>query len=272
MIDARKQGAAPDHGGSGGVRDGAGRPGRPPEPQRRPDQSTQDGRARPGAAGRPRRQRREHTRRALFASAQRLWAERGIHGASLDDIAADAGLTKGAVYSNFAGKTDLLLALLDRWTGAGIAAEGGTELLSGAAPGELNGELHGELNDELNGNGDSADVPGSSGERFERVGRAYARRLADENSRLLVLLLVEFWLYGMRDRAAGRRIAGWHAQRRAELAANLHETDGIPAQDRAALAGALDFGLTMQHLLDPDGVPAELYGQGMRLILGKALA
>ncbi|WP_243717523.1 TetR/AcrR family transcriptional regulator, partial [Actinomadura darangshiensis] len=65
---------------------------------------------------RPRRDRREQTRTALLTAAERLWAERGIHGASLDDIAAAAGLTKGAVYSNFAGKTDLLLALMERIT------------------------------------------------------------------------------------------------------------------------------------------------------------
>jgi AcrR family transcriptional regulator len=258
MIDARKRGADPEHGGSDG--DGAARNGRAGTPERRPERPEQS-----KGAGGPRRQRRENTRKALFAAAQRLWAERGIHGASLDDIAADAGLTKGAVYSNFTGKTDLLLALLDRWTGTGIGTDG-TELLSGAAPGELNGELHGNGA----GNGDGAD--GSSEERFERAGRAYARRLADDNSRLLVLLLVEFWLFGMRDRAAGRRIADWYAERRAGLAAGLREVDGIPPRDRATLAGALDFGLTMQHLLDPDGVPAELYGQGMRLILGRALA
>ena len=88
----------------------------------------------------------------------------------------------------------------------------------------------------------------------------------------MFLLLVEFWLYGMRDHAAGRRIAEWYAERRANLAECLNEVDDIPARDRAALAGALDFGLAMQHLLDPERVPAELYGQGMRLLLGKALA
>jgi AcrR family transcriptional regulator len=63
-----------------------------------------------------RQERREQTRAALLDAAERLWAERGIHGVSLDEIAGTAGLTKGAVYSNFTGKTDLLLALLDRHT------------------------------------------------------------------------------------------------------------------------------------------------------------
>jgi AcrR family transcriptional regulator len=251
MIDAWKRGADPEQGGSGDASGGSAAP-EPPEPIG-PREPIGPKKGRGGA----RRERRERTRTALFASAQRLWAERGIHGASLDDIAADAGLTKGAVYSNFSGKTDLLLALLERWTGAGIGTEDGAELLSAARPG-----------DHLGIGGDR----GSPEERFERAGRAYARRIADENARLLVLLLVEFWLYGMRDRAAGRRIAGWYAERRASLAEGLCDVDDIPAGDRATLAGALDFGLAMQHLLDPERVPAELYGQGMRLLLGKALA
>ncbi|WP_253759652.1 TetR/AcrR family transcriptional regulator [Nonomuraea thailandensis] len=36
-----------------------------------------------------------------------MFAERGIQGASVDEVAAEAGLTKGAVYSNFDGKEDL---------------------------------------------------------------------------------------------------------------------------------------------------------------------
>src|SRR4030081_3736477 len=70
-----------------------------------------------------RRERRAQTRTALLDAAERLWAERGIRGASLDDIANTAGLTKGAVYSNFTGKTDLLLALLERCTRTDLGLE-----------------------------------------------------------------------------------------------------------------------------------------------------
>jgi AcrR family transcriptional regulator len=42
-----------------------------------------------------------------------VFAERGFHGASLDEVAATAGFTKGAVYSNFKNKEDLFLALLE---------------------------------------------------------------------------------------------------------------------------------------------------------------
>jgi AcrR family transcriptional regulator len=57
--------------------------------------------------------RRQQTRDHLLEAAARVFGERGYHGASLDDIAAAAGFTKGAVYSNFKSKEDLFLALLE---------------------------------------------------------------------------------------------------------------------------------------------------------------
>jgi AcrR family transcriptional regulator len=53
------------------------------------------------------------TRAALVASARRVFARDGFHGANLAAIASEARLTKGAVYSNFDGKADLFLAVLD---------------------------------------------------------------------------------------------------------------------------------------------------------------
>ncbi len=192
-------------------------------------------------AGSPRRQeKRARTRDALLDAARRLWAERGIHGASLDDIAGAAGLTKGAVYSNFTGKTDLLFALLER-----CASDGGG------------------LGRDWNGDSDE--------------------------DRMLGQLLVELWLYGMRDYSAGWRIADWYQCRRSELAERLERTrephaeaadpagateaaepaeEQVSAQERATLAMALELGLALQHLLDPDRVPAGVYTSGRRLVLG----
>ena len=53
------------------------------------------------------------TRIRLLDAAQKVFAARGFADASLDEIAEVAGLTKGAVYSNFDKKLDLLLAVLD---------------------------------------------------------------------------------------------------------------------------------------------------------------
>ena len=57
--------------------------------------------------------RRQQTREYLLAAAAQVFGERGFHGATLDDVAAVAGFTKGAVYSNFKSKDDLFLALLE---------------------------------------------------------------------------------------------------------------------------------------------------------------
>ena len=53
------------------------------------------------------------TRADLIAAARVVFLERGFHQATLDEIAERAGYTKGAVYSNFAGKDDLFLGLLE---------------------------------------------------------------------------------------------------------------------------------------------------------------
>src|SRR5256885_7728281 len=60
--------------------------------------------------------REEHralTRTRVLEAARRVFARRGFHGASLDEIAREAGATTGAIYSNFAGKEDLFLALFE---------------------------------------------------------------------------------------------------------------------------------------------------------------
>jgi AcrR family transcriptional regulator len=60
-----------------------------------------------------RAEQQSRTRAALVASARRVFGRDGFHGANLATIAREAGLTKGAVYSNFDGKADLFLAVLD---------------------------------------------------------------------------------------------------------------------------------------------------------------
>ena len=60
-----------------------------------------------------RAEQQSRTRDALVASARRVFARDGFHGANLTAIAREAGLTKGAVYSNFDNKADIFLAVLD---------------------------------------------------------------------------------------------------------------------------------------------------------------
>src|SRR5580704_12473253 len=56
--------------------------------------------------------KRERTRAALIAAALEIIASKGFAAASLDEIAAKAGMTKGAIYSNFSSKAGLLLAAM----------------------------------------------------------------------------------------------------------------------------------------------------------------
>lgn len=61
------------------------------------------------------RPRDEHLRERLLDAATAAFAQNGYAGASLDAIAAGAGVTKGGVYFHFAGKEELFFAVLDHW-------------------------------------------------------------------------------------------------------------------------------------------------------------
>jgi AcrR family transcriptional regulator len=54
------------------------------------------------------------TRTKILEAASRVFARYGYEGATLDQVANDAGMTKGAVYWHFSSKSDLFLALCDR--------------------------------------------------------------------------------------------------------------------------------------------------------------
>src|SRR5947208_2803617 len=55
---------------------------------------------------------RDDTRDKLFEAAARVFEEQGIGGASIEAIAAAAGFSRGAFYSNFASKEELIIAML----------------------------------------------------------------------------------------------------------------------------------------------------------------
>lgn len=70
-----------------------------------------------------RSERRAQTRARLLEAAARVYARRGFDGATVDEVAADAGMTKGAVYDHFGSKDSLLMALLKEHLGAQIAEQ-----------------------------------------------------------------------------------------------------------------------------------------------------
>ncbi|MEV7462302.1 TetR/AcrR family transcriptional regulator [Streptomyces rubiginosohelvolus] len=60
-----------------------------------------------------RAEQKRETREALTLAALGAFARDGYHGASLEGIANEAGFSKGAVYSNFGGKAELFLTVMD---------------------------------------------------------------------------------------------------------------------------------------------------------------
>jgi AcrR family transcriptional regulator len=96
---------------------------------------------RPGAAGGARDQNRRARVAALCDAGRALFLERGIDGATIDDLTQRAGIAKGSYYRYFADKTALVAALLAPLTAALLealqeAADGLAESLNGAGDGE----------------------------------------------------------------------------------------------------------------------------------------
>jgi AcrR family transcriptional regulator len=60
-----------------------------------------------------REEKRQRTRSSLLSSAAKVFACRGMDRASIDEVAEEAGFTKGAFYANFKSKEELFLAMLD---------------------------------------------------------------------------------------------------------------------------------------------------------------
>src|SRR4051794_11617984 len=81
---------------------------------------------------RPARDEGRDGRAALLEAALEVFAERGYRAASVDDIAAEAGYSKGAVYFHFSGKEDLFFALLEERVDRPLLV--GLELLATGPP------------------------------------------------------------------------------------------------------------------------------------------
>lgn len=83
-------------------------------------------------AAKSRKETMQENRAKLIAAARRAFAEKGFAAASMDELTADAGLTRGALYHNFGDKKGLLAAVVAEVDGE-MAARARA---SGAARGE----------------------------------------------------------------------------------------------------------------------------------------
>src|SRR3954449_6655432 len=130
---------------------------------------------------------REQTREAVVAAADALFVERGFHASSVGDIAAAAGYTKGAVYSNFASKEDVFFAVYERRAERGVAA---MERALADAP----------------------DIRAG----LDAIALATARRRGTEEDGWLAAFF-EFWAHVIRRPALRERFAEIHARAQAPL-------------------------------------------------------
>jgi AcrR family transcriptional regulator len=81
---------------------------RPIPPAPAPDHLADDG------VDVPRSARREVTRQRILDAAREVFAENGVIGGTVEDICERAGFTRGAFYSNFADKDEVVDALVER--------------------------------------------------------------------------------------------------------------------------------------------------------------
>jgi AcrR family transcriptional regulator len=177
---------------------------------------------------------RDEVRARLLGAAGSVFAQKGFAAASVEGVARAAGLTKGAIYSNFRSKDDLFFALLAEHVAERLV---NLELGSGR-----------EIGDALMG--------------------------AAIDDRQWQLLFIEFWQRAMRDPAAREQFVTHRRELRASIARAIEERAAeasyklpLPAKDLATIVIALSNGLAIEHLPDPEDVPARLFGDVLQLLV-----
>jgi AcrR family transcriptional regulator len=170
----------------------------------------------------------------LLAAGRTVFLRRGFHGASLDLVSAEAGLTKGAVYARFDGKADLFLALLARHVE--------------------------ERLDEMRRAAGGASTPA---EAARRIARQWMKRSAAEED--WALLVVEFRVHAARDAALLARYRDVHAVLLRGVATLLRdfyaargEPSPLPAESMARVALGVGNGLLLERWAERRGDHAAL--------------
>ncbi len=194
-----------------------------------------------------RKQRQRQTREDLVAAAARVFARRGYHKATVEEIAAEAGFSTGAVYSNFEGKEELFLAIADRQVQDRVAE---ITAVADAAEGE-------------------GDASAEAADRF----RAFIEADPD-----WPLLFYEFWSLSVRnpelqDELAKRRdaIRDALADTLERVATELGLELRFPAPALATAVAASLNGLAFERAADPNAVPDEVFTEFLTAVLGCAI-
>jgi AcrR family transcriptional regulator len=188
------------------------------------------------------RPRKDEVRERVLQAAGEVFAERGFAAASLDQVTAAAGFTKGAVYSNFRSKDDLFLALME--------AEGARRIDAVEAALRTTGDLPGAL---------------------AAVGAELSRR--DSTWQLLFL---EFWQRAVRDAEVRQAFVASRRTLRARVTEVVERflserpvRTGWDAASLTVVLLALANGLALEALPDPDAVPGDLLTRVLTELVGQ---
>ena len=201
---------------------------------------------------RPKRQTRKEkqaeTRSRLLDAGERVFLRRGLQGSSVEEIAAEAGFTRGAFYSNFKSKDELFVELLHKRVY----------------------DRYAEMTK------DAVKQPGSPREQL-RWGIERVRDVQEgEQDRWLLRLWLECLTQAARDEEFRKLAATFWSGNRGLLAqqieATFKELGRKPPAPPARLATAmiaLDVGLAVQHMVDPGEAPLDDYVPLFDLLFGE---
>jgi AcrR family transcriptional regulator len=195
-----------------------------------------------------RKERQRQTREDLVTAAARVFARRGYHRATVEEIAAEAGFSTGAVYSNFDGKEQLFLAIADRQVGDRVA--------------------------EITAVADAAERQGDAGAEAADQFRAFLEADPD-----WPLLFYEFWSLSVRNPELQDELAKRRDAIRDALADTLERVAGqlgfelrFPAPVLATAIAASLNGLAFERAADPHALPDEVFAEFITAVLGCAIS
>ena len=190
-----------------------------------------------------RAEQQEQTRERIVAAAAELFESRGFHATSVDQVAAGAGYTKGAVYSNFDSKEDLFFAVYERRAERAIA----------------------EMEQAIADTGNGAEALGE-------MALAAARRRGRDDGWLAVFF--EFWAHVIREPVLRARFAEVHTRAIAPLVAAVEsyareQSIDLPDDPRKLTVAmyAMQLGLSLERLTLPELVDEQLGWRMGRLFL-----
>jgi AcrR family transcriptional regulator len=200
---------------------------------------------------RVRRPTRDETRTRLLDAAARVFIDQGIGASSVEDITEAAGFSRGAFYSNFADKDELVLALLER-----MSQESAAEI-------------------------DQLMIDHPNPDDYVRATQAMLREPARHGGLHHPVLSTELVLYSLRNPKAQPLLkarldrtqeAIWRVLERNATSLGLQ-----PAGNRrglAAMINAIDDGLGLHAIIDPDRDPIEAFNTALDFIAeaGAAIA